>query len=107
MTILTAPRVVGRTPAYDDEVAAEDRAWFGYKYEGTNPSLGTNVAVRKAAEAIDRLARRIGVAPFFAVAGATFDDAVAEAGLLSRGGIGADVLRVSADEVGVVKRSRR
>jgi putative restriction endonuclease len=50
LTILTAPRVVGRTPAYDDEVAAEDRAWFGYKYEGTDPSLWTNVAVRRAAE---------------------------------------------------------
>ena len=50
LTILTAPRVVGRTPAYDDEVAAEDRAWFGYKYEGTDPNLWTNVAVRRAAE---------------------------------------------------------
>lgn len=50
LTIITAPRVVGRKPAYDDEVAAEERAWFGYKYEGTDPNEWTNVAVRKAGE---------------------------------------------------------
>ncbi len=50
LTIMTAPRVQGRTPAYDDEVAADDRPWFGYKYEGTDPTEWTNVAVRRALE---------------------------------------------------------
>ena len=48
LTIVTAPRIAGKAPAYDDEVAADDRGWFGYKYEGTDPHLWTNVAVRKA-----------------------------------------------------------
>lgn len=50
LTIATAPRIEGRAPAYDDEVAADDRAWFGYRYERTDPQLWTNVAVRKAFE---------------------------------------------------------
>ncbi len=50
LTIVTAPRVVGRKPAYDDEVAADDRGWFGYKYEGTDPDEWTNRAVRRAGE---------------------------------------------------------
>jgi putative restriction endonuclease len=50
LTVVTAPRVQGRKPAYDDEVAADDRGWFGYKYEGTNPETWTNVAVRRAME---------------------------------------------------------
>jgi len=50
LTIVTAPRLAGRTPAYDDEIAADDRGWFGYKYEGTDPTEWTNVAVRRAAE---------------------------------------------------------
>ena len=50
LTIVTAPRVSGRKPAYDDEVAADDRGWFGYKYEGTDPTEWTNVALRTAME---------------------------------------------------------
>ena len=50
LTITTAPRVIGRTPAYDDEIAADDRGWFGYKYEGADPDEWTNAAVRKAGE---------------------------------------------------------
>ncbi|MCC6242139.1 MAG: HNH endonuclease [Gemmatimonadaceae bacterium] len=50
LTIFTAPRVAGRAPAYHDEVAADDRGWFGYKYEGTDPGLWTNVAMRRAME---------------------------------------------------------
>lgn len=52
LTIVTAPRLAGRIPAYDDEVAADDRGWFGYKYEGTDPTEWTNVAVRRAAHII-------------------------------------------------------
>lgn len=50
LTIVTAPRRAGRRPAYDDEVGAADRGWFGYKYEGTDPGTWTNAAVRRAAE---------------------------------------------------------
>lgn len=50
LTIVTAPRVKDRKPAYDDEVAADDRGWFGYKYEGTNENEWTNVSLRKAME---------------------------------------------------------
>lgn len=50
LTVVTAPRVSGRAPAYDDEVAADDRGWFGYRYEGTDPQTWTNVAVRRAME---------------------------------------------------------
>ena len=50
LTIVTAPRVKDRKPAYDDEVAADDRGWFGYKYEGTNKNEWTNIALRRAKE---------------------------------------------------------
>lgn len=49
LTIVTAPRVQGRRPAYDDEVA-DDRGWFGYKYQGTDPKNWWNVALRTAME---------------------------------------------------------
>jgi putative restriction endonuclease len=48
LTIRTAPRIEGRQPMYDDEVADSDRPWFRYKYQGTNPDEWTNVAVRTA-----------------------------------------------------------
>lgn len=48
LSVFTAPRVRGRAPAYDDEVAADDRGWFGYMYEGSDPLHWTNVAVRNA-----------------------------------------------------------
>ena len=50
LTIMTAPHVQGRKPAYDDEVAADHRGWFGYKYQGTNPKSWWNVALRTAME---------------------------------------------------------
>jgi len=50
LTIVTAPRVQGRQPAYDDEVAADDRGWFGYRYQGDKPNNWWNVAVRTAME---------------------------------------------------------
>jgi putative restriction endonuclease len=50
LTIVTAPRVKDRKPAYDDEIAADDRGWFGYKYEGTNKNEWTNIALRRARE---------------------------------------------------------
>jgi putative restriction endonuclease len=50
LTIVTAPRVQGRKPAYDDEVAADDQGTFGYRYEGTDPTTWTNVALRRAME---------------------------------------------------------
>lgn len=50
LSVLTAPRVAGKKPAYDDEVADEDRGYFGYKYEGSDPRTWTNAAVRLAME---------------------------------------------------------
>ena len=50
LTVVTAPHVQGRKPAYDDEVAADDRGWFGYRYQGAEPNTWTNVAVRRAME---------------------------------------------------------
>ena len=47
LSVLTQPKVKGRRPAYDDEVASDsDR--FHYRYEGTDPDFWTNVAVRRA-----------------------------------------------------------
>ena len=63
LTIFTAPRVSGRKPAYDDEVASDDRGWFGYKYEGTDPNKWTNVAVRRAGELQRPLIYLYGVTP--------------------------------------------
>lgn len=50
LTIVTAPRVQGLKPADNDEVAADDRGTFGYRYEGTDPNTWTNVALRRAME---------------------------------------------------------
>ena len=50
LSIFTAPHVAGKKPAYDDEIAADDRGWFGYKYEKDNPNTWTNVALRRALE---------------------------------------------------------
>ena len=47
LTLTTAPRVEGRAPAYDDEVA-DNRGSFGYKYQGTDATNWSNVAVRNA-----------------------------------------------------------
>lgn len=63
MSIMTAPLVSGRKPAYDDEVAALDRGWFGYRYQGTDPTHWKNVAVRRAAELGRPLIYLYGVTP--------------------------------------------
>ncbi len=47
LTVTTAPKVEGRAPAYDDEIA-DDRGSFGYKYQGTDAEHWSNVAVRNA-----------------------------------------------------------
>lgn len=49
LTIVTAPVIKGRKPAYDDEVAT-DTGEFGYRYQGTDPDAWDNVAVRRALE---------------------------------------------------------
>jgi putative restriction endonuclease len=63
LTVATAPRVSGRKPAYDDEVAHEERGWFGYKYEGTDPETWTNQAVRLAMNLRRPLIYLYGVTP--------------------------------------------
>lgn len=50
LSIRTAPLIEGVTPAYDDEVAADGKGWFGYKYEATDPDRWSNVAVQRAGE---------------------------------------------------------
>jgi putative restriction endonuclease len=47
LSITTAPRRAGRTPAYDDQVGA-NTGWFEYRYEGEDPDTWTNRAVRLA-----------------------------------------------------------
>ena len=49
LSITTAPRRAGRTPAYDDQVGA-NTGWFEYRYEGDDPGTWTNRAVRLARE---------------------------------------------------------
>jgi putative restriction endonuclease len=63
LTVVTAPRVRGRKPAYDDEVAHDERGWFGYKYEGTDPETWTNEAVRLAMSLRRPLIYLYGVTP--------------------------------------------
>ena len=47
LTIVTTPPRPGKTPPYDDQVGSDDQ-WFVYRYEGTDPDLWTNQAVRRA-----------------------------------------------------------
>ncbi len=47
LTIVTAPQRAGRQPRYDDQVGSSSGE-FVYRYEGDDPELWTNVAVRTA-----------------------------------------------------------
>jgi putative restriction endonuclease len=47
LTIVTTPPRPGRTPPYDDQIGS-DAEWFVYRYEGEDPDLWTNQAVRRA-----------------------------------------------------------
>jgi putative restriction endonuclease len=47
LTIVTPPPRPGRTPPYDDQIGS-DAEWFVYRYEGEDPDLWTNQAVRRA-----------------------------------------------------------
>lgn len=47
LSVMTAPPRAGREPPYDDQVGS-DADWFVYQYEGTEPDLWTNAAVRQA-----------------------------------------------------------
>ncbi|MGH9262973.1 MAG: HNH endonuclease, partial [Acidimicrobiales bacterium] len=47
LSIVTAPPRRGKKPPYDDQIAS-DAEWFLYRYQGTDPSEWTNVAVREA-----------------------------------------------------------
>lgn len=46
LAIVTAPPRPGREPRYDDQVASD--TVFEYRYQGTDPTTWTNVAVRRA-----------------------------------------------------------
>lgn len=47
LTIVTTPPRPGKTPPYDDQIGS-DAEWFVYRYEGEDPDLWTNQAVRRA-----------------------------------------------------------
>lgn len=46
LSITTTPPRAGKTPPYDDQVGGQ--GWFAYRYQGDNPQLWTNRAVRRA-----------------------------------------------------------
>lgn len=47
LSIVTTPPRPGKTPPYDDQIGS-DAEWFVYRYEGGDPDLWTNRAVRQA-----------------------------------------------------------
>jgi len=62
LSILTQPHIVGRIPAYDDEIAPDaDR--LHYRYEGDDPQRWTNRAVRRAYELRKALIYFSGIRP--------------------------------------------
>lgn len=62
LTIVTAAPKAGREPPYDDQIAS-DAERFIYRYEGVDPDLWTNEAVRRAAELSRPLIYLYGIAP--------------------------------------------
>lgn len=62
LTIVTAPPKPGKKPPYDDQVAS-DAGWFLYRYQGTDPTYWTNVAVRRAMEERRPIIYLYGIAP--------------------------------------------
>jgi len=62
LSIVTTPPRPGRTPPYDDQVGSDD-GWFAYKYQGEDPGLWPNRAVRRAMEAHRPLIYLYGQAP--------------------------------------------
>jgi putative restriction endonuclease len=49
LSVVTTPPKQGKAPPYDDQVGSDD-GWFMYRYEGDDPALWTNRAVRRAME---------------------------------------------------------
>ncbi len=62
LSITTTPPRAGKTPPYDDQVASED-GWFVYRYQGDDPDLWTNRAVRRAMEVQRPLIYFYGIEP--------------------------------------------
>ncbi|MDP3773663.1 MAG: HNH endonuclease [Gemmatimonadales bacterium] len=62
LSITTTPPRAGKTPPYDDQVASED-GWFVYRYQGEDPDLWTNRAVRRAMEVQRPLIYFYGIEP--------------------------------------------
>ena len=49
LSVVTTPPKRDKAPPYDDQVGSDD-GWFVYRYEGDDPALWTNRAVRRAME---------------------------------------------------------
>ena len=49
LSVVTTPPKRGKAAPYDDQVGSDD-GWFVYRYEGDDPNLWTNRAVRRAME---------------------------------------------------------
>ena len=62
LTVVTAPPKAGKHPRYDDQVASDD-GWFIYRYEGRDPELWTNCAVRRAMQLRRPLIYLYGIEP--------------------------------------------
>jgi putative restriction endonuclease len=62
LSITTTPPRPGKIPPYDDQVASED-GWFVYRYQGNDPDLWTNRAVRQAMEVQRPLIYFYGIEP--------------------------------------------
>ena len=60
--ISTASDRRGVIPRYDDQIATED-GWFEYRYQGDDPALPDNLAVRRAFEHGRPLIHFYGMAP--------------------------------------------
>jgi len=62
LSITTTPPRLGKAPPYDDQVASQDDR-FVYRYQGDDPDLWTNRAVRRAMEAQRPLIYFYGIEP--------------------------------------------
>ncbi len=62
LSVVTTPPKPGKDAPYDDQVGS-DVGWFAYKYEGDDPGLWTNRAVRRAMETRRPIIYLYGVQP--------------------------------------------
>lgn len=62
LTIVTTPPKSGKQPPYDDQIASETE-WLVYRYEGDDPGMWTNMAVRRAMQERRPLIYLYGVVP--------------------------------------------